>query len=108
LNMIFVPIVSCIFPFTVLFGVIALCAPTYLVAIILHLPNAIWSALFLIFRVVEFSPSLVGVKLSFSALLFYYVLLLFCSDKFNVSKKMKFGIRTLFAGLFVLAFFLCF
>lgn len=108
LNMIFVPIVSCIFPFTVLFGVVALCLPTYLAVIILHLPNAIWSALFLVFRVVEFTPSLVGVKLSFSALLFYYGLLLFCSDKFNLSDKMKFGIRAVFAGLFILAFFLCF
>lgn len=90
LNGLFVPILSAIFPFLLLVVAVAFLLPITVSAYILFLPNAVWSALLLLFQSVDFSAFCIeNIKLTVAAVFCYYVGLLFCTDKWNISKSHK-------------------
>ncbi len=104
LNCLFVPIVSAIFSILLVFVALACVLPLSVAPYILFLPNAVWSALLLLFQTVDFSVFCIeGVTLNFASVLCYYAALLFCTDKWNIPTLQK----RILAIVYFAAFFLC-
>ncbi len=85
LNCLFVPIVSAAFSVLLLFVMIACCLPVACSYVILFIPNAVWSALLLVFEIVTFSSVSI---LHFPAWAFcsYYTSAILCSGRWNAPK----------------------
>ena len=98
LNCIFVPLIGAIF--SVLLSLVALSCvlPLSFSAVLLYLPNAVWSAVLLLFEEFDFSLFAIrGVTLSAGALACYYLALTFFSDKWNLRSRERFALGTLCA-----------
>ena len=101
LNCIFVPIISIVFPFLLVFVVIAAILPTTALGVVLHVPNLIMTLLTFTFETVDFTGfALSGIRLTAFALLCYYFALLLCTDKWNAPRK--------YTWILALASILCF
>lgn len=102
LNCLFVPLLSAVF-----FPLLCFVAVASLVAafesVLLLAPNLLLSAMLLLFQAVEFSTVFAGATLSVGGVLSYYGALLFCIDKWNVSKLQK----LMSVVVFLIAFFIC-
>lgn len=91
LNGIFVPFISGVFWLLLLLVTLACLLPTSFAALILYLPNVIWSAALLIFQTLDFSSfALQGLRLSVGGMIAYFAAWLFCSDKWNLKKTLSF------------------
>jgi competence protein ComEC len=103
LNCLFVPILSVIFSAMLTLVVIACILPLAFSSVVLYLPSVVWSALLLVFQIFDLSANLIqNVSLHRNLLVVYYTALLFCTDKWNISKKLK----TTLVGICFAAFLL--
>ena len=107
LNGVFVPLVGGLFSLTLAFVAISCLLPAALSGVALWIPNVVWTVLLLVFEAVEFSVLFEGWRLNFATILSYYVLLLLCSDKLNLSQGCKFWLKLLFVFCFLLSFLTC-
>lgn len=88
LNCLFIPLVSAVFAVLLLLVVLACLLPVEFAAIILYVPNVVWSLLLLHFQTMDFSSFAVsGLTLSVGGFLAYYFGWIFCTDKFNLRKS---------------------
>ncbi len=98
LNFIFVPLVSAVFALLLLFAVIAALLPLAAAQVVLFIPNAVWSAVLLLFEIFDFTGfALTGVAVSGAGTVCYYLGCTFFTDKWNLSKKNKAWLATLCA-----------
>lgn len=75
--------------------------PLGLATAVLYLPNVIWSAVLLLFEVVDFTSfALEGVSISAGVSLVYIAATLFFTDKWNLKKSLRFTL----GGVCILAF----
>ena len=98
LNCLVVPLVSAAFPVLLLFAVAASVLPLTVAPVLLYVPNLVWSAFLLLFRVADFAsltPALFTLKAS--SFPPYYLAFTFLSDKWNMPRGLRY---TLFAVLF--------
>lgn len=103
LNCLFVPMIGGVFSCMLLLALLAAALPFFARGI-LYVPNVFWSLALLLFQVCDFTSfALQGVRLSVGAIVCYYAALLFCTDKFNLSRRWR---RALF-GVLCAAFCLC-
>lgn len=86
LNCLFVPIVCALFSTLLTFVFIACCLPVACSFVVLYIPNAVWSALLLVFEGITFTATNT-VVFPTSAVCSYYLSAVFCSGKWNVSKR---------------------
>lgn len=101
LNCIFVPIISALFSALLLFVIVASIFPVSWSGVVLYVPAVAWSALLLVFETVDFSSfAIENISLGVSSLACYYSALLFCTDKWNISGK----VRRWLVGLLFVAF----
>lgn len=101
LNCIFVPFISIVFSWLFLFVLLACILPTGLEAVLLYLPNAVWSAVLLLFERFDFSSfALKGISISSGLSMVYIAVCLFFTDKWNLKKSTQF----LLAGVCIFAF----
>ena len=85
------PLISGLFSALFLFVFLASFLPAVCSFVILFLPNAVWSALLLLFQTVDFSSfALSGLTVSAGACICYYAAWLFLTDKWNFDKKLKY------------------
>ena len=99
LNFIFVPLISAMFAFLLLFCVLACLLPLTLAPYLLYLPSVLWNLLLLTFEIVDFSSfALTSMQLSGASCVCYYGGVIFLTDKWNVTKKQS---RILSAVFFV-------
>jgi competence protein ComEC len=90
LNVLFVPLISAGFAFLLLFAVIACLLPIGASSVVLYIPNVVWSAILLLFEVVDFSSfALVGWQVSAQAGICYYTGCVFATDKLYLSAVWK-------------------
>ena len=91
LNCLFVPLISALFSALLVFVVLASILPAICASVVLFLPNAVWSALLLLFQAVDFSSfALSGLMLSAGACVCYYAACVFSTDKWNLDTKLKY------------------
>ena len=91
LNGIFVPFIGAIFSLLLLFVLVACVLPIGLSVGILYLPNIVWSAVLLLFEVVDFTSfALEGVAITSGLSLVYLLSTLFFTDKWNLKKSLRF------------------
>lgn len=101
LNCIFVPFISAIFSLLLMLVTVACLMPLGLATAVLYLPNVIWSAVLLLFEVVDFTSfALEGISISAGVSLVYIAATLFFTDKWNLKKSLRFTL----GGACVLAF----
>ncbi len=99
LNGLIVPVISALFPFLLLLVLLACVLPIGASLAVLYLPNMLWSAFLLVFQLADFSAFTPTVfLLQPLSLVPYYLALTFLSDKWNLSKRVRF---ILFGMLFV-------
>lgn len=99
LNFIFVPLVSVIFALLLLFTVIAALLPLAAAQVVLFIPNAVWSAVLLLFEAFDFSGfAIAGVAVSGVGSICYYLGCTFLTDKWNLSQKTKTWLAVLCAA----------
>lgn len=105
LNFLFIPLVSGAFAILLLFAVVAAILPLSAAATVLFAPNALFSAVLLLFEVVDFSAfTLTGIVLSGAGNICYYAGCLFLTDKWNLDGKWKnFSATFMFAGALIAA-----
>ena len=98
LNCLFVPIVSAAFSVLLLFVVVACCLPVACSYVVLFVPNAVWSALLLLFESVTFSSVSI---LHFPAWAFcsYYTSAILCCGRWNAPKWLLYLLAVLFAAV---------
>ena len=89
LNCIFVPVISACFSVLLLFVVIASLLPIAWSGVVLYLPSVVWGIIVFAFEVIDFSVALQNVYIGGSALVLYYVSLLFFTDKWNVTNRAR-------------------
>lgn len=90
LNVLFVPIITAAFAFLLVFAVIACLLPVGASFAVLYIPNVFWSAVLLLFEVVDFSSfALVGWQVSSQACVCYYGGCVFATDKLYLSAFWK-------------------
>ena len=93
LNCIFVPFISLIFSLLLVMVVLACLLPITCAGVLLFAPNALWSAVLLLFEVVDFTSfALEGWTISVSMMAVYLLGFLFCTDKWNVNKWTRFAL----------------
>lgn len=101
LNCIFVPFISAIFSILLLFVALACMLPSGTAVVLLYIPNVIWSAVLILFEVVDFTSfSIEGVQITPALSLVYIAATLFFTDKWNVKKSFT----LLIGGVCILAF----
>ncbi len=97
LNFIFVPFTDGIFTVLLLLTLLSSALPTAVAPLLLYLPSLLWSAATLVFEATDFSGlALKNVQISLGFCVCYYGTILFLSDKWNLSKRMKRGLVLLF------------
>ncbi len=107
LNFFFVPVTDALFTALLSTSAIACLLPTAFSGGLLFLFSIAWSGAILIFQAVDFSSfAITGVQLSFGACVFYYGALSFCTDKLNISSKLKKGLFFFCSGAFLLLSYL--
>lgn len=90
LNCLYVPIVSMLFSWQLLFTLLACILPTVASTIIFFPLNGVWAVVLLAFEVVEFSPLKInGLIVTGGALICYYLTIVLFSDKLNLTKAEK-------------------
>lgn len=90
LNFFFIPLVSGVFAVLLLFAVIAAILPLSAATTLLFVPNALFSAVLLLFEVVDFSAfALAGIAISGGGNICYYAGCVFLTDKWNLERKWK-------------------
>ena len=95
------PFISIIFSWLFLFVLLACILPTGLEVALLYLPNAVWSAVLLLFERFDFSSfALKGIKISSGMAMVYIAACLFFTDKWNLKKSTRF----LLAGVCIFTF----
>jgi len=88
LNFFFIPLISGVFAFLLLFTVLACVFPISLAPYLLYVPSLLWNLLLLVFEIVDFSSfALTAVQLSGGNCVCYYGGLIFLTDKWNIPKK---------------------
>jgi competence protein ComEC len=93
LNCIFVPFISMIFSLLLVAVVLACLLPTAWASVLLFAPNALWSAVLLLFEAVDFTSFALEIEnVSISMAVVYILGFLFCTDKWNVSKWTRFAL----------------
>ena len=102
LNLLFVPLISAAFSLLLLFVLISCMLPVSAASAVLYLPSMLWSAVLLVFEIFDFSSFMVrGFSITAGGTACYYLACTFCSDKWNISAKMRrycaFGLMTAFA-----------
>lgn len=91
LNCIFVPLISGIFSLLLLTVALSCLLPLPCSTFLLFAPNALWSLVLLLFEMVDFTSfALSGFKISVSLTVAYLIGTLFCTDKWNVNKWLRF------------------
>jgi competence protein ComEC len=101
LNCIFVPFISAVFSLLLLCVALASLLPIGVAAVILYLPNVLWSAVLLLFEVVDFTSfAIEGLAITSGLSLLYITATLFFTDKWNLKKSLRF----ILAGVCILAF----
>jgi competence protein ComEC len=106
LNMLFVPIVSALFSLALCVAFVACLLPLSVAPFLLYAPSVVWSALLLLFHVVDFSTFALksnGISLFSRAL--YAVACSFLTDKWNLTKGLKILLFCLFLFCFVFSCF---
>lgn len=89
-NCLFVPLISATFAILLLFVAVACLLPASISVYVLFVPNAIWSALLLLFQALDLSKfALSGITISAGAFVCYYLALTFLTDKWNVGRGVK-------------------
>ena len=90
LNCIFVPVLSAIFSLLLLLCTVACILPLFFAKFVLSFPSALFTLLLLVFEIADFSKFCIqDVTLAKSAVVFYYLALLFITDKWNMAKPKK-------------------
>ena len=90
LNFIFVPLVSAVFALLLIFVLIAALLPLSAASVVLFIPNAVWSAVLLLFEIFDFTGfALTGIAVSGAGCICYYLGWTFLTDKWNLSKTHK-------------------
>ena len=90
LNCLFIPVISVGFSFVLLLVLLVCILPEACAAVLLYLPNVIWSALLLLFETIDFSTfALTGLKLSLGSYVSYYGGCVFATDKWNVTPRLR-------------------
>ncbi len=100
LNILFVPLVSACFSLLLLFVVVSALLPISLSGVILFFPSLLWAVLSLLFEAVDFSSFVLTGSMPFGAILSFYMLVLFASDKLNL-KKAKFPLMGIALAVFL-------
>ncbi len=99
LNFIFVPLIDGIFTALLLVTLLCCILPVAWSGGLLYLPSVVWTALVLVFEVVDFSTfALTGIKLTLWACVCYSLALTFLSDKWNVPKGWRWSLFFLLAA----------
>ncbi|MBR2375727.1 MAG: ComEC/Rec2 family competence protein [Clostridia bacterium] len=103
LNVIFVPLISGIFAVLLSAVTVACALPVAFSGVLLYVFNTLLSFVLLLFEAMDFSKfALTGLKISVGGCITYYGCCVFCTDKWNLSKRWKFAFATLFAVAFAL------
>ncbi|MBQ8342539.1 MAG: ComEC/Rec2 family competence protein [Clostridia bacterium] len=90
LNLLFVPLISAAFSLLLFFVFIACALPVSAANVILYLPSMLWSATLLVFEACDFSSFMIrGFSLPVGGAVCYYLACTFCSDKWNLSAKIR-------------------
>lgn len=90
LNCLFVPFIGAVFALLLTVAFAGCLLPTSAAAVLLYLPNVVWSAVLLAFETVDFSAfALQGITLTLGAFFCYYAALSFATDKWNLTKKQR-------------------
>ena len=98
-NCIFVPLISVVFSVFLLLVAFACLLPISWAAVLLYVPNVVWSVLLLAFEIFDFSNfALTGITVGWSATVCYYLACSFFTDKWNLQKPQKY-ILFFFAAL---------
>ncbi len=102
LNLLFVPLISATFSLLLLFALVACVLPVSAASVLLYLPSMLWSAVLLVFEIFDFSSFMIrGFSITAGGTVCYYLACTFCSDKWNISAKMRrycaFGLMSVFA-----------
>ena len=101
LNCIFVPFIGAVFSLLLLCVALASLLPIGVAAVILYLPNVLWSEVLLLFEVVDFTSfAIEGLAITSGLSLLYITATLFFTDKWNLKKSLRF----ILAGVCILAF----
>lgn len=90
LNCMFVPLIGAAFSVLLVFVFLACLLPTAISGVILYVPNVVWSAVLLVFDVIDFSSfALVGWQVYAPSYFSYYTACFCGSDKWNVPKSYR-------------------
>ncbi|MBQ8685643.1 MAG: ComEC/Rec2 family competence protein [Clostridia bacterium] len=106
LNCLFVPLVSVCFSVLLAFVVIACVLPVAASAVALYVPSTVWSVLLLLFQLVEFSALTVSSSaITGGAFVCYYGGLVFLTDKWNLSRALRWAMAAVFLSGFCVILF---
>ncbi len=90
LNCLFVPLIGALFGAVLLLVAIGCILPLSAAGVVLFLPNLLWSVLLLLFAFVDFSAfAITGLRIFAGAFAPYYTACSFCSDKWNLKRRIK-------------------
>lgn len=90
LNCIFVPLISMAFSLLLALVFLSCLLPLSVSAILLYIPNLIWTVLLLAFEIFDFSSfALTGIALSGGGVIAYYLTCFLLTDKWNIRKSRK-------------------
>jgi competence protein ComEC len=102
LNCIFVPFISGIFSLLLVAVLLASILPVSCMAVVLYVPNMLWSAVLLLFEAADFTSfAIEGLQISVSVAVLYLLGILFCTDKWNVRKSLRFTLASVCFCAFV-------
>lgn len=103
LNCLFVPLISGVFGGLLLLVSTACILPIACARVLLFLPNAVWSAILLLFELVDFSAFAVqGIEITVVGIVLYLLACGFATDKWNLKGKRKILLFFLSVGGMVL------
>ncbi len=89
LNFIFVPLIDALFTLLLILTVVC-CILPFAAGVLLYVPAVLWSALILLFEIVDFSSfGLENVQISLALCVCYYGGTLFLTDKLNISPRLR-------------------
>ena len=91
LNVLFVPLVSVAFSLLLTFVCVAAMVPIVWSGAVLYVPSVVWSAVLILFQTIDFSAFCIeSVIVPTGGLVCYFLGLSFVSDKWNLSKHLRF------------------
>ena len=102
LNLLLVPLITSIFCILLVLVLLAAFFSSGVSAVILYLPNAVWSVMLFVFEWADFTPlAISALQMPLVAIMPYYCAVAVISDKFNFTKKERMFFLLLFSLLFV-------